>query len=521
MHDISALLKDLDALPTDLRDQIDALIAADIIENPWRPTLSIDDPDTPTPQMQAYESEADVLLYGGAAGGGKTDLLIGLPLTRHKRSVIFRREHRQLAALIERVHAIRRTRDGFNGQENRFNLGPGQTLWLGGMQHPGDEKAYQGQARDFMGFDELTQFQESMFRYVLTWNRSVDPRQRCRVVGASNPPETAEGEWINRYWAPWLDPMHPNPAAPGELRWFTSDEDGNDQEVNGPDEIIRGDEIIVPRSRTFIPSSVDDNPFLMATGYKSNLQSLPEPLRSQMLKGDFTAGREDDPWQVIPSNWVIAAQNRWVPKPPSHPMSNMGVDVAMGGRDKTIFIRRYGDWFEEPIVLDGKETANSRITAGLVLANLRDGGPASIDVVGPGGEVYGHLDGQGVSVISMHGNKPSHKKDKPGRLGFFNKRAEWYWRMREALDPTTEFPISLPPNQTLRADLCAPRWKNTPRGIQVEAKRDIIKRIGRSTDYGDACIYALPEIPAAKRKGKRRKGEVAVEGVNGYNPHSV
>jgi hypothetical protein len=64
-------------------------------------------------------------------------------------------------------------------------------------------------------------------------------------------------------------------------------------------------------SRTFIPSRVSDNPYLMGTGYMTQLQSLPEPLRSQMLYGDFHAGVQDDPWQVIPTAWVEAAMARW------------------------------------------------------------------------------------------------------------------------------------------------------------------------------------------------------------------
>jgi len=502
-------------LPPEAQAEIDALIAADMAETPWRPMIDIQNLDIPTPQRQAYDSHADILLYGGAAGGGKTDLLIGLGITEHQRSIIFRREHKQLAGIIERVHQIRRTRDGYNGQENRFNLPDGRLLRLGGMQHPGDEQAYQGQPHDLMGFDELTQFQEAQFRYVLTWNRSTDPSQRCRVVGATNPPSTAEGEWVIRFWAPWLDDQHPNPALPGELRWFVSDEHGKDIEVEGPAPILVGSEWMMPRSRSFIPSSVDDNPFLTATGYKATLQALPEPLRSQMLRGDFTAGREDDPWQVIPTAWIKAAQDRWTPTKPRVPMSALGVDVAMGGSAQTVLQPRYGDWFDEAQVHPGKSTPDSRVTAGLIVGALRDGAPACIDVIGPGGEAYGHLDGQGLNVVSMNGAKPSTGRDKSGRLAFVNMRAEWYWRMREALDPAADFPIALPPNATLRADLCAARWKLTPRGIQVEMKADIVKRLGRSPDLGDAAVYALVDAPSNRDRTRSRP----TRANSGYNPH--
>ncbi|MDP2618612.1 MAG: terminase family protein [Hyphomicrobiales bacterium] len=502
-------------MPPEEQAEIDALIAADMAETLWRPMIDIENPQVPTPQRQAYDSTADVLLYGGSAGGGKSDLLLGLGLTEHTRSILFRREYKQLSALVDRAHEIRRTRDGYAAHpEHRFNLGDGRVMRMGGMQHPGDETDYQGQPHDFYGFDELTQFTERQFRYVITWNRSTKPKQRCRVIGASNPPETAEGEWIIRYWAPWLDDQHPNPALPGELRWFISDEEGKDREVEGPDGgVVIGGEYVTPRSRTFIPSSIDDNPFLLATGYKATLQQLPEPLRSQMLRGDFTAGREDNPWQVVPTAWVTAAQARWTPEQPRRPMSALGVDVAMGGSDNTVLIPRYSDWFGQPQVHPGKSTPDSRTTAGLIVGALRNGAPACIDVVGPGGEAYGHLDGQGVNVVAMHGGKPTDARDISGKIGFVNRRALWYWRMREALDPMAEHPISLPPDQTLKADLCAPRWKMTPRGIQVESKPDIIKRLGRSPDYGDAAVYALFDAPP------KRRGEIVHEGVSGYNPH--
>lgn len=101
-----------------------------------------------------------------------------------------------------------------------------------------------------------------------------------------------------------LDPQHPNPAKDGELRWFVTDEDGKDKEVSGPEPVMVGNELMTPKSRTFIRSSVDDNLFLQTTGYKATLQALPEPLRSQMLRGDFMAGRSDPVWQLIPTDWT-------------------------------------------------------------------------------------------------------------------------------------------------------------------------------------------------------------------------
>jgi hypothetical protein len=71
-----------------------------------------------------------------------------------------------------------------------------------------------------------------------------------------------------------------------------------------------------------------------------------------------------------------------------------------------------------------------------------------------------------------------------------NLRARNWWRLREDLDPSSGQNLALPPDPELRADLCAPTWKLTARGILVESKEDIIARIGRSPDKGDSLVYA-------------------------------
>jgi hypothetical protein len=63
--------------------------------------------------------------------------------------------------------------------------------------------------------------------------------------------------------------------------------------------------------------------------------------------------------------------------------------------------------------------------------------------------------------------------------------------VREALDPNSGNEIALPPDPQLKSDLTAPRWSPTPRGVQVEPKDQVVARIGRSPDCGEAVIYAL------------------------------
>lgn len=450
----------------------------------------------PGPQTLAFYSRADILFYGGAAGGGKTDLLLGLAHTAHDRSIIFRREYPQLMGIQTRARDLFRGRGRYNGQDHLWTLEDGREIELGACQLLGDEQKFQGRPHSLKGFDEITHFLEAQFRFLCGWLRSTDPGQRCRVVAAGNPPTDPDGEWVVQFFRPWLDDTHPSPAAPGELRWFTT-LDGQDTEVDSGEPFwhtgkdgIR--DLVVPLSRTFIPASVEDNPYLMRTGYRSNLQALPEPLRSKMLYGDFKAGREDNPYQVIPTAWVLAAQARWRERQkPDVMMTTLGVDVARGGQDQTVITPRWGNWIGEQWAYPGTSTPDGPSVAGLVLGH-RQGDPAiNVDVVGVGTSVYDHLKGLTPRVVPINGAEGSDATDKSGQLGFVNLRAELWWKTREALDPTSGQDICLPPDRGLLVDLCAPRWKLTPRGIQVESKEDIIKRIQRSPDKGDSAVYAL------------------------------
>ena len=457
------------------------------------------------PQTAAFESPADFLFYGGAAGGGKTDLAIGLALTRHRRSVIFRREYKQLHAITDRTAEVLGTRKGFNSQANIWNVADGRRLEFGACQHAGDEIAFQGRPHDLKAFDEVGHFLEAQFRFLCGWLRTTHPLQRCRVLCTGNPPTDAEGEWVVRFWGPWLDEGHSDRALPGELRWFAMI-DGEDLEVADGRPFERNGEVIEPRSRTFIPSSVEDNPFLSETGYRSVLQALPEPLRSQMLKGDFSAGLEDDPWQVIPTAWVRAAQDRWTAQDhvDAGPMDSMGVDVARGGRDSTVVTMRHGRWFAEQVIVPGHATPDGATGAALVVQHRRDKSPVHVDVVGVGGSVLDHLVGNGVQAEGVAGSERGSGTDQSGKLRFANRRSELWWRMREALDPTTGEELSLPPDRALRADLVAPRFTVGLSGIQAERKEDLVKRIGRSPDKGDSAVLALISTPKEDQRDERR-----------------
>lgn len=502
-------------LTPDERAELDALIAQDLADHRWRPL--------PGPQTLAYESEADVIGFGGAAGGGKTDLAIGMATTQHHRAQIFRREGPQLKGIIDRLAEILGSRQLINGNPPVYrDEDEDRQIEFNSMPNLGDETKYQGRPKDLLVIDEAANFLEQQVRFVKGWVRTTRPGQRTRTLLTFNPPTTAEGRWVIDFFAPWLDKRHPlYPTQPGKLRYvYVDPTTGKDVWVEDDDPRMfvlvhgqrdyafdplahRPEEIVRPESRTFIPSKITDNPFLVSTGYMAQLQALPEPLRSQMLLGDFEAGMEDDPWQVIPTRWVEIAMARWRDRSPKGEMMSLGVDVARGGKDNTVLAPRYKTpdtalWFDKLKLHPGSETPNGRTVAGLVIAEQRDHSPIHIDVIGVGASPYDVLNDSGQPVYGVNVSEKATSLDKSGRLSFFNLRSQLWWQLREALDPEADNGIALPDDKDLLAELCAPRWELSGMTIKVESRDDIVKRVGRSPDRASALAMALIDTPKVR-----------------------
>lgn len=445
----------------------------------------------PGPQTKALASQADELFYGGAAGGGKTSLILGLAATCHQSSIIFRREFPQLKEIVDQSRKLIGKTGTYNGQEHIWRVDGGRVIEFGAVQHEWDVERYQGRPHDLIAFDELPNFLRSQYKFLTGWNRTADLSQRCRIVNTGNPPTTVEGRWVIEEWAPWLSKQHPAPAMPGELRWYTTVDDKLTWFDRGEPFTHKG-ERITPRSRTFIPARLKDNPILEATNYGATLQSLPEPLRSQLLYGDFLASMEDDPWQVIPTSWVEAAQRRWADTHPE-PLSALGVDVARGGRDKTVIAPRRGKWFGKLQKYAGRLTPDGPTAAAVVVSAHEGQADINIDVIGIGASAYDSLkDHAGLAklVHPINNAEASEERDRSNKYRLVNVRAASYWKLREALDPEHGDDLALPPDPELLADLCAPKWKVTASGIMVEPKADIVERLGRSPDCGDAVVLA-------------------------------
>lgn len=500
--------------------EVKAKLAPIMAAKPWFPQ--------PGPQMQAYESLADELLYGGAAGGGKTDLILGLATCEHERSLIFRAQSTDLDGLWGRLQEImaKRPKDVENSVKKLMKSG-GRTIEGGHLDKPGSERGWMGRPHDLIGFDEAAQLDEQKVNFVIQWLRSTTPGQRKRVVMATNPPipeikdgimtDTGVGDWLMRWFAPWIDDTFPDPAEPGELRWCFMITEGDRLTtiwVEGPgaydpitcepiadytDAMVDDGKVVIAKSRTFIKSLLKNNVFLKGTGYAEKLSTTPEPLKSMLLLGDFTVKGEDHPMQVIPTQWVLLAQQRWHERQPEikhHKYAQLVLfgDLAQGGADTTVLASLLEtDYFEELVTKPGRDTPTGTEVLALVLLARRDGSIVGLDATGGWA-------GSTAAMMEQHHNinpelfVASHAStDWVGDMTYryANMRSEIWWKFREALDPKSEYEICLPPSTRLRAQLTVPHWKPKGKLLYIESKEEIRVRLqGSSTDEADAVLGA-------------------------------
>jgi predicted phage terminase large subunit-like protein len=250
----------------------------------------------PGPQTAFLSSPADIVVYGGAAFGGKSFGLLMEPL-RHIdnedfRGVIFRRTSPQITnpgGLWDDSHKLYPHVDGLplGSNPRRWLFPSGARISFHHLQHEKNVYDWQGAQIPFIGFDELTHFTEQMFFYMLSRNRSM-----CGVrpyVRATTNPDA--DSWVAKLIEWWIDQEsgYAIPERSGIVRWFIR-EDGVLEWGDSPEELKEkhGDDV-EPKSLTFIPARFEDN--VLGTtadpGYIANLKALPLVERERLLAGNW------------------------------------------------------------------------------------------------------------------------------------------------------------------------------------------------------------------------------------------
>lgn len=248
------------------------------------------------PQELFFSTPADIAIYGGAAGGGKTWALLVEPL-RHITvegfgGVIFRKTYPEITAEgalwdeSMKIYMLFGSRPRAGMLDHTFPSGA--TITFAHMQFEQDKFKWQGSQIAYLGFDELTHFSESQFFYMLSRNRSLCG-VRPYIRATCNPdPES----WVAKFIAWWIDEDtgFPIPERSGKIRWFVRD--GHDLVwADGPKEFPKRlrTKGYAPKSVTFIPANIEDNKILLEQNpeYLANLMSLPYVERAQLLQGNW------------------------------------------------------------------------------------------------------------------------------------------------------------------------------------------------------------------------------------------
>lgn len=483
----------------------------------------------PGPQIEAYYNTADILLYGGAAGGGKSSLISGTALNQHTRVGIFRQQVGELQGLMDEMDKILLDA-GYKAISRANNVwrGPdGKVVEFGHLEKPGAERNWQGREHDLKAVDEAANVPPAKILYISAWIRSSKPGQKKQLLLASNPPLGGVGDYLIEWFGPWLDPTHPlfGTVAPGELLWAYFEGAGDNitsvwVDAPTPAELRKledemdaamkaGDmdkvlSIKIPRSRTFIPAKLSDNKYL-GPDYMAEIASKPEPLRTALLTGNFFLAQEDHQMQVIPASWVDAAMDRWDKRytTQDNPMIHLATDVCGGGNDNQVSAGLRADWSFDPLVVTkGSDLIKNGAPSGelmgqAILAARRNGAALSVDATGGWGNApaeYIEREQDQLQVERMVASAQLGDTSRDGKYNYANARASMWWTFREALDPDNNDPNempALPRDNALKRELCMPRWMLRARStILIESKDDIRERLGRSTDRADAVIMA-------------------------------
>lgn len=242
--------------------------------------------------MSRPENEA---LYGGAAGGGKSDCAVAEALRQvnipHYRGLILRKTYPQLSEIVDRsreIYAPSFPDAKYNEQKHCWIFPSGAKIYFGAMQHTKDRTNYQGKRYDFIDFDELTHFTWDEYSYLFSRNRPNGPGTRCYIRAQANPGGIGHG---------WVKERFITPAPPMTTIY-------DDVKIVFPD----GRSEIRRRSRIFVPSSVFDNKILMENDpeYITRLASLPENEKKALLYGDWDSfqGQVFTQWRNNPDGYL-------------------------------------------------------------------------------------------------------------------------------------------------------------------------------------------------------------------------
>jgi len=302
-------------------------------------------------------------LYGGAAGGGKSEWLLHHALDQmlahpFNRGVIFRRVYPSLMeTLIPRSKRVYPQHGGvWNGQAHTWTFPNGSVLVFGSMENADSFMKYQGAEYGFLGFEEVTEFSELQYLEMLVRLRPPGPGIRAQVCCTTNPGGRGH-RWVKRRWVKPKAGVDYEGDAPLPF------------EVWSPLPTAHNPE---PSSRVFVPATIKDNPRLMARdpSYLNKIRSLAEGDMGRALaleKGDWDAidsvvgalwSAADLNAGRVGAGWLkqLGCVERVVALDPSDGNEDgkgdaFGVAVCSRGMDGVGYVEASAGWRADPLMM--------------------------------------------------------------------------------------------------------------------------------------------------------------------------
>ena len=448
----------------------------------------------PGPQERFTTCGADIVVYGGAAGGGKTrgalmDLLRYVHEPRF-RAVIFRRTSPQITSggglwdeAMEFYPRVFGKRLKLNQGALTVTFPTGAKLAFRHMQHEKNVLDWQGSQLGWIGFDEATHFTWKQVNYLISRMRSkTGIRTKMRLT--TNP--DAES-WLAGFLAWWIDPAtgYAIPERSGVIRWMYVKNDvptffasKSEAKAAFPDFAAEAE----PLSVAFIPSSLDDTPQLAGTGYKGKLLAQTEVERERLLRGN---------WKIVASDGLF--KREW--------FAGKILDAAPAG------LRRVRAW--DLAATEASLGNDPDYTAGALLGRDKDGRFFVLDVCRTRSTPRGVIDFIRATADRDGKDVPIRFEEEGGSGGKFAVaevvKALAGYRV-QAVKPTT--------NKAARAGPLASQAEAgnvfLVRGPWNDAFLGELSRfpVGNHDDQVDAAAYAFAELTS--KRGPIKDGDIVV-----------